>query len=152
MKPNFLSFPLAWETSRQMDNHLKLNPSKTQLIFILALTSPLSEFSISQGDNTVTSSFSARNLEVVIDIRLSLSENITAVSRACRFFLYNTRKISPLLTTYSAQPLVQVMVPSRLGYCNTLLAGLPASAVRPLQLIPNATAHLVSNTLTSVSC
>ena len=37
------------------------------------------------------------------------------------------------------------MVLSRLDYCNSLLAGLPASAIRPLKLIQNAEAHLIFN-------
>ncbi|XP_064178626.1 uncharacterized protein LOC135248207 [Anguilla rostrata] len=129
-----------------MDNHhLKLNPGKTELIFIPALTSPLLDFSISLGDTLVTSSPCAKNLGVVMDNRLSLSKNIAAVSRACRFFLYNIQRIRPFLTTYSTQLLVQAMVLSRLDYCNSLLAGLPASAIRPLQLIQNAAARLVFN-------
>ena len=129
-----------------MDNHhLKLNPGKTELIFFPALTSPFSDFSISLGEATVTSSPSARNLGVVMDNRLSLSENITAVTRTCRFFLYNIRRIRPFLTNYSTQLLFQALVLSRLDYCNSLLAGLPASAIRPLQLIQNAAARLVFN-------
>ena len=127
-----------------MDNHhLKLNPGKTELIFFPALTSPFSDFSISLGEATVTSSPSARNLGVVMDNRLSLSENITAVTRTCRFFLYNIRRIRPFLTNYSTQLLVQALVLSRLDDCNSLLAGLPASAIRPLQLIQNAAARLI---------
>ena len=37
------------------------------------------------------------------------------------------------------------MVLSHLDYCNSLLAGLPASAIRPLQLIQNAAARLIFN-------
>ena len=127
------------------NHHLKLNPSKTELIFIPALTSPFSDFSISLGETTVILSPSARNLGVVMDNRLSLSKNITAVTRTCRFFLYNIRRIHPFLTTYSTQLLVQAMVLSHLDYCNSLLAGLPASAIRPLQLIQNAAARLIFN-------
>ncbi|XP_064180923.1 uncharacterized protein LOC135249320 isoform X5 [Anguilla rostrata] len=107
-----------------MDNHhLKLNP----------------------GDTVVSSSPTANNLGVVMDNRLPLSQNIAAVSRTCRFFLYNIRRIRPFLTTYSTQLLVQAMVLSCLDYCNSLRAGLPASAIRPLQLIQNAAARLVYN-------
>ena len=102
-------------------------------------------FSISLGDATVTSSPSARNLGAVMDNRLSLTENIKAVTRTFRFFLYNIRRIRPFLTTYSTQLLVQAMVLSRLDYCNSLLAGLPASAIRPLHLIQNAAARLIFN-------
>ena len=48
-----------------------------------------------------------------------------------------------MLTNYATQLLVQALVLSRLDYCNSLLAGLPASATRPLQLIQNSAARLV---------
>ena len=69
----------------------------------------------------------------------------TTMTRTCRFFLYNIRRIRPFLTNYSIQLLVQALVLSRLDYCNSLLAGLPASAIRPLQLIQNAAARLIFN-------
>ena len=73
-----------------MDNHhLKLNPGKMELFSIPALTFPFSDCSISRGDTAVTSSPNARNLRVVMDNKLSLSENIAAVTRSYRFFLYN---------------------------------------------------------------
>ncbi|KAJ8405788.1 hypothetical protein AAFF_G00312250, partial [Aldrovandia affinis] len=100
---------------------------------------------VKSSDTLVTSSPCVKNLGVVMDNRLSLSKNIAAVSRACRFYRYNIRRIRPFLTTYSTQLLVQAMVLSRLDYCNLLLAGLLASAIRPLLLIQNAAARLVYN-------
>ena len=63
--------------------------------------------------------------------------------------LHNISRIHPLLTQEAVQVLVQVLVQalviSRLDYCNSLLPGLPASAIRPLQPIQNAAARLVFN-------
>ena len=87
--------------------------------------------------------FPSRNLGVTLDSQLSLTANITATTRSCRFMLHNIRRIRPLLTQKADQVLVQALVISRLDYCNSLLAGLRASAIRPLQLIQNAAAWLV---------
>jgi len=57
--------------------------------------------------------------------------------------LLNIRKIRPNLTQRATQLLVQAMVISRLDYCNALLTGLPACAVKPLQMVQNAAAPLV---------
>ncbi|KAJ8369710.1 hypothetical protein SKAU_G00097380 [Synaphobranchus kaupii] len=59
------------------------------------------------------------------------------------FFLYIIWRILPFFNTSSTQLLVQVLIISHVDYYNCLLVGLPASAVRPLQLIQNATAHLI---------
>ncbi|XP_064190191.1 uncharacterized protein LOC135254144 [Anguilla rostrata] len=123
-----------------MDNHhLKLNP----------------------GDTVVSSSPTAKNLGVVMDNRLSLSQNITAVSRTCRFFLYNIRRIRPFLTTYATQLLVQAMVLSRLDYCNSLLQlqnppSDPCSSSRMLQRVWSTTSPDIPMSppcsLTSTGC
>ncbi|KAK0146308.1 hypothetical protein N1851_014391 [Merluccius polli] len=55
------------------------------------------------------------------------SQPTSPVTRSCRFALYNIGRIRPFLTREAAQLLVQTLVISRLNYCNSLLAGLPAS-------------------------
>uniref|UniRef100_A0A0E9PXB5 Uncharacterized protein n=1 Tax=Anguilla anguilla TaxID=7936 RepID=A0A0E9PXB5_ANGAN len=46
---------------------------------------------------------------MVLNKKLSLSENIMAVFLACRIFLYNIWRICPFLSTYSTQLLVQII-------------------------------------------
>ncbi len=87
----------------------------------------------------------ARNLGVVIDDKLNFADHITKTAGSCRFALYNIKKIRPFLSEHATQLLVQALVLSRLDYCNALLAGLPASSIKPLQLIQNAAARLIFN-------
>ncbi len=89
------------------------------------------------------SSASFRNLGVIFDDQLTFKEHIAKTGRSCRFALHNIGKIRPFLTEHAAQLLVQALVISRLDYCNALLAGLPESTIKPLQMIQIAAARLV---------
>jgi len=51
--------------------------------------------------------------------------------------------IRPFLTCEAAQILVQALIVTPLDYCNSLLTGLPASAIKPLQRIQNTAANWV---------
>ena len=154
----FLSFPpsatqveeriaacLADISQWMSNHHLKLNQDKTELLFFPAKSSPTRELTISVDNTLVSSVPTARNLGVVLDSHLSFKEHIASVTRSCRFTLYNIRKIRPFLTQESAQLLIQTSVISKLDYCNSLLTGLPACTLKPLQLIQNAAARLVFN-------
>ncbi len=75
-----------------------------------------------------------------------LSQNtLLKLAGPCRFTLFNIKKIRPFLSEHASQLLVQALVLSRLDYCNAPLAGLPASCIKPLQLIQNASARLIFN-------
>ncbi|KAM9546103.1 uncharacterized protein ACWYII_036596 [Salvelinus alpinus] len=127
------------------DHHLKLNLGKTELLFLPGKDCPFHDLAITVDNSIVSSSQSAKNLGVILDNTLSFSTNIKAVTRSCRFMLYNIRRVRPCLTQEAAQVLIQALVISRLDYCNSLLAGLPACAIKPLQLIQNAATRLVFN-------
>ncbi|KAK3522884.1 hypothetical protein QTP86_006343 [Hemibagrus guttatus] len=131
----------SWMTAHQ----LKLNPSKTELLIIPGDPSPAQDLAISLSNSMISPIASARNLGVTMDNQLSFSSHVTNVTRSCRFLLYNIRRIRPFLSTQATQVLVQSLVISRLDYCNSLLAGLPLNAIRPLQMIQNAAARLVFN-------
>ncbi len=129
-----------------MKNHLlQLNLAKTELLVVSANPSFHHNFTFQLGSSTITPSKTTRNLGVVIDDQLNFSDHITKTARSCRFALYNFKKIRPFLSEHATQLLVQALVLSRLDYCNTLLAGLLASSIKPLQLIQNAAARLIFN-------
>ncbi len=127
------------------DHHLQLHLAKTELLVVSANPSFHHNFHIQLGSSTITPSKTARHLGVVIDDQLNFSNHITKTGRSCRFALYNIKKIRPFLSEHATQLLVQALVLSRLDYCNALLAGLPASSIKPLQLIQNVAARLIFN-------
>ncbi|KAK3522577.1 hypothetical protein QTP86_024997 [Hemibagrus guttatus] len=131
----------SWMTAHQ----LKLNPSKTELLIIPGDPSPAQDLAVCLSNSMISPTASARNLGVTMDNQLSFSSHVTNVTRSCRFLLYNIRRIRPFISTQATQVLVQSLVISRLDYCNSLLAGLPLNAIRPLQMIQNAAARLVFN-------
>ncbi len=122
------------------DHHLQLNLAKTELLVVSANPSFHHNFTFQLGSSTITPSKTARILGVVIEDKLNFSEHMAETARSCRFALYNIKKIRPFLSEHATQLLVQALVLSRLDYCNALLAGLPASSIKPLQLIQNAAA------------
>ncbi|KAI4897478.1 hypothetical protein NFI96_008600 [Prochilodus magdalenae] len=126
-------------------HHLKLNPSKTELLFIPSTTGPHCDLAISFGNSLIAPTEDARSLGVILDGQLSFSAHIANLTRSCRFLLYNIQRIRPFLSQEATQLLVQSLVISRLDYCNSLLAGLPLRAIRPLQLVQNAAARLIFN-------
>ena len=62
---------------------------------------------------------------------------------SCKFVLHNICRIQSFLTKDATQLLVQAMVISHPDYCSSPLAWLPGSAIKPLQRIQNAAAHIV---------
>ena len=76
---------------------------------------------------------SARDLGVVIDSRLMMSDQVAALCRAGYYQLRQLRPVARSLPEESAKTLVQAFISSRLDYCNSL---------RRLQLIQNAAQNL----------
>ncbi len=127
------------------DHDLQLNLDKTELLVVSANPSFHHNFTFQLGSSTITPSKTARDLVVVIDDKLNFSDHIPKTALSCRFALYNIKKIRPFLLEHATQLLVQALVLSKLDYCNALLAGLPASSIKPLQLIQNAAARFIFN-------
>ncbi|KAI5099217.1 hypothetical protein C0J45_11356, partial [Silurus meridionalis] len=125
---------------------------KTELLVIPSDSSPGQDLQITLHDSLLSPSATARNLGVTMDNELSFFPHIANVARSCRFLLYNIRRIRPFLSIQAAQMLVQSLVISRLDYCNSLLAGPPLNAIRPLQMIQNTAARLAFTSRTKPRC
>ncbi len=125
-----------------MKDHHQLNLAMAELLVVPANPSFNYNFTIQLGTSTITPSKTARNLGFVNDDQLTFSDHITKTARSCRFALFNIKKIRPFLSEHATQ---LVLVLSRLDYCNALLAGLPASSIKPLQLIQNTAARFIFN-------
>jgi hypothetical protein len=130
------------------NNLLKLNDEKTE---VLVISTPhfRSKFQGSElkiGESNVQASESARNLGVIFDNTLNMSDHIKAVCRASFLQLRNIRSIKDALTHESLEKVIHAFISSRLDYCNALLCGLPQSCISKLQRIQNAAARLLTGT------
>ncbi|XP_070960633.1 uncharacterized protein [Oncorhynchus clarkii lewisi] len=125
--------------------HVKLNLDKLELLFLPGKACPLKDLSIKVDNYTVSPSLSAKNIGVTLNNTLSFSANIKQWPAAAiwEYLLYNFRIVQLYLAHEVAQVIIQVIVLCRLDYCNSLFAGLPACAIKPLQLIQNAAARVV---------
>ena len=73
--------------------------------------------------STVSIVDSARDLGVVIDSRLTMSDQVIALCRAgyCQLSQLRPVTVARSLPEESAKTLVQAFISSRLDYCNALL-------------------------------
>ena len=125
-------------------NKLVLNDSKTELIYCSSkFRKSLWEPSIRIGDATIHPSTKARNLGVIMDSTLSMSDHVTNVCKGAMFGIRKIGKIRSYLTEASTLRLVHAFVTSRIDTCNSLLYGLPDGDLHKVQMIQNTAARLV---------
>mgnify|MGYP003542659858 FL=1 len=86
-----------------------------------------------------------RDLGVMLDSQLTMKAHISLVSRSCFYQLRRLRTIRRCVDQSTMEKLVQALIISRLDYCNSILAGLPATTIEQLQRVQNAAARLVHN-------
>ena len=126
-------------------DRLKLNPSKTELIW---LSSSRRSRHCPSGEQTIagvriTPSLHVRNLGVMVDGELTMGTHVSHLTRTCFYHLRQLRVVRRSFTTDASHSLVRALVHSRLDYCNSVLAGLPQYSLNKLQSILRASARLV---------
>jgi len=78
-----------------------------------------------------------------MDHELSMKQHVIKVAGACFHQLRHLRQIRRHVGLEVTTRLILALVISRLDYCNSVLAGLPASTVNILQRVQNAAARLI---------
>jgi len=128
-------------------NLLSLNQSKTEFLLI-GLPNQLSKVSDATlhmpSNITINPSDTARNLGVIFDSSLTMSDHISSVSKSCFMSLRDLRRIRSTLDSTTAKTIATSLIHSKVDYCNSLFLNLPRSQLDRLQLILNSTARAVS--------
>ena len=126
-------------------NRLRLNPSKTEVIWLGSRSClqhcPRSPQLVSGA--LITPSLQVRNLGVIIDSELSMTAHVNNLVRVCSFHLRQLRLIRRSLDFDAAHALIRAFIHSRLDYCNSVLTGVPDYSLRRLQAVLNSSARLL---------
>ena len=127
---------------------LKLNPSKTELIWLDQAHSieklqqqPL----IHLNSQELSSSPSVRDLGVIIDSGLTLTTHVSILARNCFYQLRRIRQAKKNLDEDSVKTLIHALVLSRLDYCNSVLTTLPEVTLALLICVQHSAAWLIRN-------
>ena len=128
---------------------LQLNADKTELIRF-GSRSNLKKLtqagtSLQLGSTTIEPVAVVRNLGVYMASELNMRVHIGKVAAICFFHLRRHRQLRFVLTSSSMQRFASALIISRILYCNSVLYGLPAITLSPLQRDLHAAMRLVAN-------
>ena len=136
-------------SSWMASNFLSLNPSKTEFLLI-GLPAQLAKIDnpiLSMPSNVnIKPVSSARNLGLIFDSNLSLSDHISYLSKSCFSHIRDLRRIRNTLDHTTARTIATSLIHSKLDYCNSLFLNLNSQQLNRLQLILNASARAVTIT------
>ena len=129
-------------------NRLRLNPQKTQLIWLGSQQQldKVTTTDIQLLNASIHPLSAVRDLGVTIDCRLTMADHVTAVCRTGYFWMRQLRSIVQSLTSEAVDSLVHAFISCRLNYCNALLYGTADGQMQRLQSVQNAAARLVTGT------
>ena len=129
-------------------NMLKLNDDKTDIIYMASphCAKSLLTPGLDIGESCINPSSTVRNLGVLFDKYLTMSDQVTSVCKAAYYHLKNIRSLKPFLDTGALITVVHAFVTSRIDYCNSLLYGISNYNINRLQKIQNCAARIVTNT------
>ena len=133
-----------WFRSRR----LQLNADKTELIWFGSKCNIGKIYSVDMtltfGEVSISPVICVKYLGVLLDTELNMKCQINCIAGACFFQLRRLRQLRNVISPQALQRVVSALILSRLDYCNSVLAGFPASALALLQRVQNSAAMLVA--------
>jgi hypothetical protein len=123
---NFFSCFVSFSDGQSVDNRLKI-----QLRWI------------TRNIQIEIEHFNSRDLGVLLDSEMTMRQHINHVVSVGFYHLRRLRQIRRHISRDVIKQLVCSLVLSRMDYRNSILTGLPASTLAPLQRLQNAAARLV---------
>lgn len=127
---------------------LKLNLDKCKFL-IFGSKVQLSKVNInciSFSGHIIHLSQTCRNLGVMFDSHMTMSDQVSNICRSVRYQLRNIGFIRKYLSKSATEKLVHALISSRLDFGNALLINLPQNLLSKLQKLQNAAARIVSLT------
>jgi hypothetical protein len=126
-------------------NRLQLNSAKTEVLWCSSSRRqhriPQSEIRI--GTDVVMPSLFVRDLNIYIDVDVSMWTHVAKIAQGCFAILRHLRSIWRSVSKPVMQPLVVALVMTRQDYGNATLAGLTGQTPIKLQSDLNAAARLI---------
>ena len=130
-------------------NKLKLNPGKTEFV-LFSSDRQRAKFSDCFPTDILGSKLcptdKVRDLGVWFDCSFTFSRHVSSVCKSCFVGLCDFRHIRRYLPKDVAVSIANILVSSRLDYCNSLFRSLSCKDINRLQCIQNTLARIVSNT------
>lgn len=126
-------------------NRLKLNKDKTQFIW-LGTPHQLSKFdcqTITLGGVAIKLSTEAMCLGVLLDSTLTFAPHVRRVSGKSFYHLRQLKIVRRSLSEAAAKTMVLAFITSRIDYCNSVLYGVSAVHLRPLQNVLSSAARII---------
>ena len=131
-----------------LENKLKLNDDKTEVIF-LGTDIRLKEVKSTKvkiGESLIFPANKVKNLGVVFDENLNMDKQVKATCKSGFYHIKNLWRIRKFLNEEQAIVAAHAFVSSKLDYGNALLGGVPKYLVKKLQVVQNAAARVVTKT------
>ena len=127
-------------------NKMKLNDQKTEF-FIAAHQQDqghLSGLTLQlDDDNKFSASSNVRNLGVVFDTNMPMSDQVSAICRTANFHLSNLWRIRRFIDKDTCANAVSALIISCLDYCKSILHEISKYGINGLQRLQNKAAKLV---------